>query len=176
MRSQGLPGGEGSGCCGSNVRKSLLRGPGGQGEGEIREFTGRGRGRGREEATGQRRPRGRVLHGDREGVMPQGHGRAGEPDRCKLIPKKKGVYFFIFFFFFIFLNPPPANKSKTNNRKKRGWVISSRWLAMTGISVPVHPYLTAFALRGAPRPAACASPTIAARREARLRACRQQRP
>lgn len=124
---------------------------------------------------GQRRPRGRVLHGDIEGDMPQGHGRAEEPDHCKLIPKKKGVYF-LSFFFLIFLNPPPVNKSKTNNRKKRGWVISSRWLAMTGISVPVHPYLTAFVLGGAPRPAACASPTIAARREAWLRACRQQRP
>lgn len=186
MRSQGLPGGEGSGCCGSNVRKSLLRGPGGQGEGEIREFTGRGRGR--EEAMGQRRPRGRVLHGDIEGDMPQGHGGPGEPDHPKaLLPsvysstqtdplKKKKRCLFFYLFFLIFLNPPPVNKSKTNNHKKRGWVISSRWLAMTGISVPVHPYLTAFVLGGAPRPTACASPTIAARREARLRACRQQRP
>lgn len=60
---------------------------------------------------GQRRPRGRVLHGDIEGDMPQGHGGPGEPDHPKaLLPsvysstqtdplKKKRCLFFIFFFF-----------------------------------------------------------------------------
>lgn len=61
LRSRGLPGGEGSGCCGSNVRKSLPRGPGGQGE--IRECTGWGQG-----TEGQERLRGRVCMGMRTGM------------------------------------------------------------------------------------------------------------
>lgn len=96
--------------------------------------------------------------------------------RFTLLPKaisKKGCLFCCFFF--LIKSPPPVNKSKTNNRKKRGRVISSRWLAMTGTFIPVHPYLTAFALGGAPRSAALASRTIAARLEAPIRECRQQR-
>lgn len=60
----GVPGWEGSGCCGSNVRKSLGWGPGEQGEGRA-EFMGRlrgGRARGR-------RAKGKVQCGDGEGLV-----------------------------------------------------------------------------------------------------------
>lgn len=77
LRSRGLPGGEGSGCCGSNVRKSLLRGPGRQGE--IRECKGWGQERRSSEA-GEAERKGLQGDEDGDGDVPCGHGEQQHPE------------------------------------------------------------------------------------------------